>query len=47
MVLAVEGTVAVRLFASALLICIWLDAVQVPGGQEKFSDGKEVGPMNC
>jgi len=32
------GTVAVRLFASAVLICFRLDAVQVPGGQENFSD---------
>ena len=37
-VLAVVCTVAVRSFASAVLICVWLDAVQVTGGQEKFSD---------
>jgi len=47
MVLAVVGTVVVQSFASAVLICLWLDAVQVPGGQEKFSDGKGVGLMNC
>jgi hypothetical protein len=47
MVLAVVGTVAVRSFASAVLICVWLDAVKVPGGQGKFSDGRGVSLMNC
>jgi hypothetical protein len=47
MVLAVVDTEAVRSFASATLICVWLDEVQVPGGQEKFSDGKGLGLMNC
>ena len=47
MVGAVVGTVAVQSFASAVLISVCLDAVQVPGGEEKFSDGKGVGLMNC
>jgi hypothetical protein len=40
MILAVVRAVAVRAFASAVFFCVWLDAVQVPGGQERFSYGK-------